>query len=292
MTPMLELRQVSKITATARPRCTRFATSTCRSRRVSWWRSWGRAGRARAACSRSPAASKTRPTARSRRRRLAHRHVAQRQGPAAAAFDRLRLPGLQPARRADRGRERRHAARARRHAGTRGARHAIDRARGAGVARPRRALPRRPLRRRASAGRDRPRRGRRAPPLLADEPTGALDSVNSEAVMRLLATVCSRGRRGRGDPRGPARIVGQPGRVPARRAARRPDRTPDGPESLLLPAPRTLIVMSARSGGPGSPAPCCAGLGGCSAASGGSRSLCSALVTVAVAAAVGCATSR
>ncbi len=32
--------------------------------------------------------------------------------------------------------------------------------------------------------------------MLADEPTGALDSVNSEAVMRLLREICRRGAAG------------------------------------------------------------------------------------------------
>ena len=61
--------------------------------------------------------------------------------------------------------------------------------------------------------------------LLADEPTGALDSVNSEAVMRLLRDVCPAGRRRRRrHPRRPARVVGRPRGVPARRPGRRPDR--------------------------------------------------------------------
>ncbi len=60
--------------------------------------------------------------------------------------------------------------------------------------------------------------------LLADEPTGALDSVNGEAVMRLLRAATQAGRRGRcRDPRGAPGILGRPRRLPARRPRRRPD---------------------------------------------------------------------
>ena len=60
--------------------------------------------------------------------------------------------------------------------------------------------------------------------LLADEPTGALDSVNGEGVMRAgpRRLQARRGRRRR-DARRPARLVGRPGRVPARRSGGRPD---------------------------------------------------------------------
>ena len=65
--------------------------------------------------------------------------------------------------------------------------------------------------------------------LLADEPTGALDSVNGEGVMRLVRVGLQAGRRRCDrDPRRAARLVGRPGRVPARRPRRRPDRAGAG----------------------------------------------------------------
>ena len=52
--------------------------------------------------------------------------------------------------------------------------------------------------------------------LLADEPSGALDSVNGEAVMRLVRETCQGGRRGRRrHPRRAAGLVGRPGHLPA-----------------------------------------------------------------------------
>ena len=53
--------------------------------------------------------------------------------------------------------------------------------------------------------------------LLADEPSGALDSGNAEAVMRLVHEACKNGGdgRGRGHARRTARLVGRPGGVPA-----------------------------------------------------------------------------
>ena len=69
-------------------------------------------------------------------------HVAQRPGPAAAPLDRLRVPGLQPAGRAHRGRERVAAARARRRAGEDGpGRRRAGRSRSSASASGRRASP-------------------------------------------------------------------------------------------------------------------------------------------------------
>ena len=106
---------------------------------------------------------------------------------------RVRLPGLQPAGRAERGGERLSAARARRHGGPQGS---------GGGARVARELG---LEDRAShypdqlSGGERQRvaiaravvGGRQL--LLADEPSGALDSTNAESVMRLILAACHRG---------------------------------------------------------------------------------------------------
>jgi putative ABC transport system ATP-binding protein len=74
--------------------------------------------------------------------------------------------------------------------------------------------------------------------LLADEPSGALDSVNGEAVMRLVRSTCQ------GDVAGvvvthDAQLASWADRVVFLRDGRVVDQTasPDGPESLLEPNP-------------------------------------------------------
>ena len=99
------------------------------------------------------------------------------------------------------------------------------RARGGRPRRARRPLPRRDVRRPAAAGRHRPRAGRRPPAgarRRADRRAGLRDRrVGAAAAARPLRR---RRRRGAGHPRGPARGLGRPGRLPARRRRRRPDR--------------------------------------------------------------------
>ncbi|WP_426574970.1 ABC transporter ATP-binding protein [Aquihabitans sp. McL0605] len=73
--------------------------------------------------------------------------------------------------------------------------------------------------------------------LLADEPTGALDSVNSEAVMRLLRQICSRGAAGVVVTHD-AQLASWANRVVFLRDGRVVDQTspPTGPETLLAAA--------------------------------------------------------
>ena len=198
------------------------------------------------------------------------RHVAQRPGPDAAPLDRLRLPGLQPARRPDRGRERGAAARARRRERQDGApRPRSTRSSKLGRRRARDTISRRAVRRRAPAGRDRSGH-RRRPPFAAGRRAhrrarlGERRGGDAHAARRVQAR---RGRRRR-DPRRAARLVGRPRGVPPRRPRRRPDRTAAGPESLLAPGRRDDAAPTAACR-PG--ARCCAGRGGCSAANGASR---------------------
>jgi putative ABC transport system ATP-binding protein len=75
--------------------------------------------------------------------------------------------------------------------------------------------------------------------LLADEPTGALDSVNGEAVVRLMRTACKRGVAGVVVTHD-AQLASWADRVVFLRDGRVVDQTepPAGPESLLVPGPK------------------------------------------------------
>jgi putative ABC transport system ATP-binding protein len=75
--------------------------------------------------------------------------------------------------------------------------------------------------------------------VLADEPTGALDSVNSEAVMRLLRDITRRGAAGVVVTH-EAHLASWADRVVFLRDGRLVDQTmaAAGPESLLAPGPR------------------------------------------------------
>ncbi len=74
--------------------------------------------------------------------------------------------------------------------------------------------------------------------LLADEPSGALDSVNGEAVMRLIRSACQRGVAGVVVTHD-AQLASWADRVVFLRDGRAVDQTspPLGPESLLAPSP-------------------------------------------------------
>jgi putative ABC transport system ATP-binding protein len=75
--------------------------------------------------------------------------------------------------------------------------------------------------------------------LLADEPSGALDSVNGEAVMRLVRAACHRGVAGVIVTHD-AQLAAWADRVVFLRDGRVADQTvpPPGPESLLAPGPQ------------------------------------------------------
>jgi putative ABC transport system ATP-binding protein len=76
--------------------------------------------------------------------------------------------------------------------------------------------------------------------LLADEPSGALDSANGEAVIRLVRAACQRGVAGVVVTHD-AQLASWADRVVFLRDGRVVDQTmpPPGPESLLAPAPGT-----------------------------------------------------
>jgi putative ABC transport system ATP-binding protein len=75
--------------------------------------------------------------------------------------------------------------------------------------------------------------------LLADEPSGALDSANGEAVMRLVRAACKRGVAGVVVTHD-AQLASWADRVVFLRDGRVADQTspPPGPESLLASGPR------------------------------------------------------
>jgi putative ABC transport system ATP-binding protein len=75
--------------------------------------------------------------------------------------------------------------------------------------------------------------------LLADEPTGALDSVNGESVMRLLRDICRRGAAGVVVTH-EAQLASWANRVVFLRDGCVVDQTvtPSGPESLLAAGPQ------------------------------------------------------
>jgi putative ABC transport system ATP-binding protein len=88
--------------------------------------------------------------------------------------------------------------------------------------------------------------------LLADEPSGALDSVNAEEVMRLLHEACKRGVAAVVVTHD-AQLASWADRVVFLRDGQVTDRTmpPPGPESLLGAAPGGLLPGSPRVPGPG-----------------------------------------
>ena len=96
--------------------------------------------------------------------------------------------------------------------------------------------------------------------LLADEPTGALDSVNGEDVMRLLRRACQRGVAGVIVTHD-AQLAAWADRVVFLRDGRMVDQTarPAGPESLLTPGALAVTSRPRRSKRPQRPAPASTG---------------------------------
>ena len=124
--------------------------------------------------------------------------------------------------------------------------------------------------------------------LLADEPTGALDSVNGEAVMRLVRAACKRGVAGvvvTHDAQ--TRVVGRPGRVPPRRPRGRPDHAAARARVAARRGARTMSRPHASTvGHPPAERSCAGRAASCVANSGDSTVLVVTLLTVAVAGAL------
>jgi len=89
--------------------------------------------------------------------------------------------------------------------------------------------------------------------LLADEPSGALDSVNGEAVCEMILSACQGGVAAVVVTHGQARLVGRSRGVLARRQGRRRDVAPPSSEELLNRRPESGITMDASGFGPGRP---------------------------------------
>src|SRR6266545_2225432 len=190
------------------------------------------------------------------RRPRSRRAGRQDPGRAAAPLHRVCLPGAQPAGDPHRRGERRPAAGAGRRPAADGGRPGARAARRARHGRAHRQVPRGAVRWRAATRRDRPCRGRRAPPAArrrAHRGAGLLH--RGDGARAAAAPVRQRLRRGPGDPRRPLRRLGRPGRVPARRPPGRPDRAsrrparpprPGGGHMSTSRFPRALWRMARR----------------------------------------------
>ena len=117
--------------------------------------------------------------------------------------------------------------------------------------------------------------------LLADEPSGALDSVNAEAVMRLLHDACKNAGMTAVVVTHDAQLASWADRVMFLRDGRVTDQTAPaaGPESLLARGAKPVSATAGTAAAGGSAAAACppaarssAGRCGCCAANGGSSS--------------------